>query len=184
MDRLRTTFGDGGVNASDWYFPSSGLSVLTANGVCNTTTSLCTAGNVGAPCTTNANCTQSVSLDSSALSVGLGRRDIENLTQASQISIPVIGVGGSNGLTPVGASYSAFAQSIGPCTAASCSGSTPRLVDASLPSPAFPTYGGVAGGFEVVIVEGFAHVDVISAQDVPGNPVIQSLSDFIERNAP
>jgi hypothetical protein len=35
-------------------------------------------------------------------------------TQAGNINIPVIGFGGSNGLTPVPGSFLAFAKAIGP----------------------------------------------------------------------
>jgi len=126
-------------------------------------------------------CGQSVNLDSTALSVGRGRRDIENLTQAASINIPVIGFGGSNGLAPVPGRYTPFAQSIGVCTAPSCNGA-PRVVDASTPNPAFPTFGDVNGGFEVYINEGFAHVDVLTAEDDVNNNVLAPLSAFIDRN--
>jgi pimeloyl-ACP methyl ester carboxylesterase len=122
FDRLLGTFVAGDTNFSDWYYPSSGLST--------------TSGLPG--------------LDSTALSVGRGRRDIENLTQAPAIDIPVIGFGGSNGLTPVPASFRGFADSIAPCEATSCDG-TQRVVDATNLSAAFPTYGGPEGGYEVYI---------------------------------
>ena len=48
--------------------------------------------------------------------------------------------------------------------------------------PAFPTFGGVAGGFEVHISEGFAHVDVLTAEDNADNNVIAPLADFLARN--
>jgi pimeloyl-ACP methyl ester carboxylesterase len=179
FDRLLGTFYAGGTNFTDIYYPSSGLSVTSVSGVC--TAGTCTAGNVGASCATSAQCNQSINLDSTALSVGRGRRDIENLTQAPNISVPVLGIGGSNGLTPVPASFLGFAQSIGVCTAPSCDG-TPRVVSATLPSPAFPTFGGAAGGFEVVIDEGFAHVDVLTAELGPDNPGLEALLAFIERN--
>jgi hypothetical protein len=138
-------------------------------------------GNVGAVCTTAAQCTQAISLDSSALSIGRGRRDIENLTQAPGIDIPVIAFGGTNGLVPVPGGYTAFGTSIGTCTAPSCDG-TPRVVDASTPNPAFPTFGGVNGGFEVVMAEGFAHVDIVTAEDDVQNPVTPALVAFLKRN--
>jgi len=153
--------------------------VTTAAGTC--AAGVCTRGNVGASCANNAACGQAISLDSTALSVGRGRRDIENLTQAPAIDLPVLAIGGSNGLTPVPARYTAFAQSIGPCTRPSCTG-TARLVDPSLPSPAFPTFGGTAGGFEVVIAEGFAHIDVVAAEDDAENPIVGAVADFIARN--
>jgi pimeloyl-ACP methyl ester carboxylesterase len=179
FDRMLTVFFAGHTNFVDWYYPSSGLSVTSVSGVC--TTGTCTAGNVGALCMNNAQCNQAINLDSTALSVGRGRPDIENLTQAPGINIPVIGFGGTNGLTPVPGLYTAFAQSIGPCTAPSCDG-TPRVVDASTPNPAFPTFGGANGGFEVHISEGFAHVDVLTAEDDADNNVLEPLTQFLARN--
>jgi hypothetical protein len=180
VDRLAETFVAADSNASDWYYPTSGLSVTSAPGVCSAGT--CVTGDVGASCTTNTGCSQSISLDSTALSVGRGRRDIANLTQAGAIDVPVLCIGGSNGLAPVGASFLAFGQSIATCATAGCDGVTPRVVSAASPSPAFPTYGGVAGGFEVHIVEGFAHNDVLAAEDSAQNPVIGLLAEFVERN--
>jgi pimeloyl-ACP methyl ester carboxylesterase len=180
FDRLAEAFWKGRTNFVDWYYPNAGLSVTTVAGVCSS--GLCTVGNVGAGCSTNANCNQAVSLDSAALSVGRGRRDIENLTQAASVNIPVFAVGASNGLAPVSGAYVPFASSIGTCTAPSCDG-TPRIVDASLPNPAFPTFGGVNGGFEVVIAEGFAHVDAVTSEDNADNPITPALADFLLRNA-
>ena len=179
LDRIITSFYAGHTNFSDWYYPGSGLALTSVTGVC--TSHLCTIGNVGAACNTNADCTQAISLDSTALSIGRHRRDIENLTQAAAINIPVIGFGGSNGLTPVPGLYTAFAQSIGTCTAPSCDG-TPRVVDASLPNPAFPTFGGINGGYEVHMSEGFAHIDIVAAEDGPDNNVIEPLTQFVVRN--
>src|SRR5206468_6568558 len=127
----------GHTNFTDWYYASSGLGA-----------------------------TDPIDLDSSALSIGRGRRDIENLTQAGAIDIPVIAFGASNGLVVVPGGYLPFAESIGPCTAPGCDG-TARVVDATTPSPAFPTFGGTAGGFEVHINEGYSHVDMITAEDGP-----------------
>jgi pimeloyl-ACP methyl ester carboxylesterase len=179
LDRMARTFYEGGTNFTDLYYPNAGPSTTSAPGVCSGGT--CSAGNVGASCTTDAQCAQSVNLDSSALSIGRGRRDIENLTQAGAIDIPVLAVGGTNGLTPVPGSFTAFGSSIGVCNAPSCDG-TPRIIDAALPNPAFPTVGGVAGGFEVVLAEGFAHVDVTTAEDGPDNPIPAALVDFLNRN--
>ena len=181
FDRVLTTFYAGASNFTDWYYPSSGLSVTSVSGVC--TTGTCTVGNVGAICTTNPQCSQSINLDSTPLSVTRGRRDIENLTEAAGINIPVIGFGGSNGLAPVPGRFIGFASSIGPCTAPSCVGATPRVIDAAMPNPAFPTFGDVAGGFEVHISEGYAHVDVLTAEDDVTNNVLAPLSAFIGRNA-
>ncbi len=178
VTRYGTTFVHADANASDWYYSSSGLTVTNAPGRCVTST--CTVGNVGAACATNTDCAQSISLDSSAVSAT--RPDIVNLTQAAAIDIPVICLGGSNGLTPVPGNYVAFAQSVGTCTAPSCDGSTARVVDAATPNPAFPTFGDVSGGFEVHITEGFAHNDITSSEDVPGNNVLGPLGDFLARN--
>ena len=181
MDRLRDSFaGIEGANASDWYYPVSGLSVTSAAGVC--TAGVCSKGNVGASCANDAACAQAISLDSTALSVGRGRRDIENLTQAANIDIPFLCIGDSNGLAPVPGRYTALAQSLGTCAAPSCLGA-PRVVDPLTPNPAFPTFGGVGGGFEVVIAEGFSHVDAVAAEDDSYNPIVAAISDFIARNA-
>jgi pimeloyl-ACP methyl ester carboxylesterase len=187
IDRLISTFTAWTENAADWYFATSGLAVTSASGLCDTVGGVCTAGNVGAVCVDDGDCGQSIGLDSSQLSLdppaGRGRRDIVNLTQAGEIDIPVICFGGSNGLTPVPARYLAFAESIGACTTPTCDGSTPRVVDPVTPSEAFPTYGGVAGGYEVYISEGFAHNDVVTAEQVPENRIVGPLADFIARNA-
>ena len=190
--RLLDAFFAGDTNFTDWYYPSSGLSVTSIAGQCsNASGGTCTVGNVGAPCggsgqtqaTADAQCSQAISLDSTALSVGRGRRDIENLTQAANVDIPVISFVGSNGLARVPGAMVPFGTSIHRCTAPSCDGVTDRVVDASTPNPAFPTLGGVAGGFEVYVSEGFAHVDVVTAEDGPDNNVIGPLAAFLERNA-
>jgi hypothetical protein len=159
FERLLYTFFQGGTNFTDWYYPSSGLS--TTNGL--------------------------PSLDSSALSLpapdGRGRSDIENLTEASGIDIPVIGFGGTNGLTPVPASFVPFGSSIAVCAAPSCNG-TARVVDDQLPSQSFPTLGGVAGGYEVHLSIGYSHVDPLAAEDGPDNQVIGPLVEFLDRNTP
>jgi len=159
LDRLTLTLYAGETNFTDWYYPSSGLSVTQ-----------------GLP-----------SLDSAALSLdapaGRGRRDIDNVTQASAIDVPVIAFGGSNGLAPIGADFLPFASSIGPCAAPSCDG-TPRIVDEAVPSAAFPTFGAAAGGFEVHVTEGYSHVDPLAAEDGPENQVIAPLAQFLSRNAP
>jgi len=159
LARLASAFYRGGTNFTDWYYPSSGLSVTQ-----------------GLP-----------SLDTSLLSadppVGRGRRDVDNVVLAAEVDVPVIAFGGSNGLVPVGADLLPFAQSIGLCTAPSCDGATPRLVDPAVPSEAFPTFGGVAGGFEVHVSEGYAHVDPLPAEDGPHNRVLEPLAAFLERNS-
>ena len=179
FDRMITTFYKGATNFTDLYYPNAGQSVTSVSGVCSSGS--CSVGNVGAPCSADAQCSQSVNLDSSALSVGRGRRDIESLTQAANIDIPVIAFGGTNGLVPVPGGYTAFGSSIGTCTAPSCDG-TARVVDASNPNPAFPTFGGIAGGFEVVMAEGFAHLDVTTAEDDADNPIAPALVAFLKRN--
>jgi len=180
LDRLRTSFaGVEGANASDWYYPISGLGVTTSPGVC--TGAVCTAGDVGAACANDEDCSQSISLDSTALSIGRGRPDIENLTQAARIDVPVLCIGGSNALAPVPGRFVPLAQSLGVCAAPSCDG-TPRVVDATSPNPAFPTFGGTRGGFDVVIAEGFSHLDVVAAEDDADNPVVAAIAEFIARN--
>jgi cysteine-rich repeat protein len=160
LDRFFPSLSSPGTNFGDWYFASSGLS---------TTTSLDGAGTFGA------------TLDSSALSVSRGRPDIENLTEAGAIDIPVIAFGGSNGLTPTGSSFRAFATSIGTCTAPSCTGATPRL---GVDLPVNPLYGGIGGGYEVHLVEGYAHIDVVSSEDNAANTLLGPLHDFLVRNTP
>lgn len=195
MKRFLKTFTTADSNAADWYYPTSGLSTTSAPGFCDTGTSLCTKGNVGAACAADGDCGQSISLDSSALSLpspaGRGRPDIANLTQAGAIDIPVLCIGGSNGLTPVPGIYTNFGLSIGTCTAASCDGSTARVVDAVTPNEAFPTFGNVAGGYEVYVFEGLAHNDVLVSEDslitpLPapdGRTLLTTLADFIDRNS-
>jgi hypothetical protein len=180
FDRLARAFYEGRTNFVDLYYPSSGLGVTSVTGQCASGT--CVVGNVGASCTTNAQCSQSVSLDSSALSIGRGRRDIENLTQAGAIDVPVLAVAGTNGLATVPGVWIPFATSIATCAAPSCDG-TPRLVS-TMPNTAFPTYGNVPGGFEVVVAEGFTHLDVLTAEDDAQNPVVPALAAFLARNAP
>ena len=187
INRTPYVFVAGATNFTDWYYPSAGQSVTNVSGRCSGLAGNCTVGNVGAACTgatqaaADATCNQGVNLDSTPLSVGRGRRDIENLTQAANVPIPVIAFGGSNGLATVPGRYVPFASSIGPCTAPSCTGAA-RVVDASSPNPAFPTFGGVDGGFEVYISEGFAHLDVVTAEDTPDNNVLAPLTAFLQRN--
>ncbi len=181
--RMITTFYEGESNFTDWYYPSSGLSVTGVSGLCDIGGSdTCVVGDVGAACASNGECSQSIGLDSSALSVGRGRRDIANMVEAGNVDIPVIAFGGSNGLTPVPASFITYAQTLSTCSATSCNG-TPRVVDASLPNEAFPTFGDVDGGFEVYITEGIAHVDILVAEDNADNNVLAPLADFLARNS-
>ena len=51
------------------------------------------------------------------------------------------------------------------------------------PNAAFPTFGGVDGGFEVYISEGYSHVDIVSAEDDGTNHVVGPLTAFLARNA-
>jgi hypothetical protein len=160
---------------------------VTGAGRCSGLNGTCIIGRVGAPCSgttqasANAVCTVAIDLDSTALSVGRGRRDIENLTQAGNVNIPVIAFGGTNGLAIVPGVYTPFATSIGTCTAPSCTGA-PRVVSATSPNPAFPTFGGADGGYEVFMNEGFAHLDVVTAEDGPDNNVLGPLTAFLKRN--
>ena len=213
LDRVLGAFFAGKTNFTDWYYPNAGPSTTSVTGVCNSGTGKCTVGNVGASCSVDADCSQVMILDSTKLSApaptGRGRCDIENLTQVANINIPVIGFSGSQGLATVPGAFTAFAQSIGLCTAPSCDKSTPRVIDAGTPdgtpNDAFPTLGDVNGGFEVWVNEGFSHLDVCTAEDTvnaectdAGNPyacctgagagtcaenhVVKPLSDFLERN--
>ena len=68
------------------------------------------------------------------------------------------------------------------CASPSCDGFTSRVVDPNSPNEAFPTLGGVPGGFEVYMSEGFSHVDIVTAEDGADNNVIGPLLDFIVRN--
>jgi hypothetical protein len=61
--------------------------------------------------------------------VGRGRPDIENLTQAPAIDVPVIAFGGTNGLTPTTASFEGFAKSIAVCNASTCNGTARVLAE-------------------------------------------------------
>jgi pimeloyl-ACP methyl ester carboxylesterase len=155
--RMMPSFYLGQTNFSDWYYPSSGLGVVSGLG-----------------------------LDTTPLSApppeGRGRSDIDNVTQARNVDVPVIAFGGSNGLVPVPGRMLAYADSLATCSAPSCDGTTPRVVDREQPSSAFPTFGDAAGGFEVFMSEGYSHVDVVSAEDDETNNVVAPLLRFIERN--
>jgi pimeloyl-ACP methyl ester carboxylesterase len=154
---MMPSFYQGQTNFSDWYYPSSGLGVVSGMG-----------------------------LDTTALSApppeGRGRTDIENITQARNVNIPVIAFGGSNGGVAVPGRMLGYADSLAACSAPSCDGTTPRVVDREQPNTAFPTFGDAAGGFEVFISEGFSHVDVVAAEDDETNNVVAPLLRFIERN--
>ena len=154
VDVLFSFLRTGSQSFGDSYFAASGLSTTSGGG----------------------------GLDTSALSVGRSRPDIENLTQAGGINIPVIAFGGTNGLTPTTASFEGFAKSLGVCTAPTCDGTTPRVL--SEPDTVTTVYGDVSGGFEVHLNEGYAHIDVVSAEDDADNEVITPLLDFLERNTP
>lgn len=194
--RLLDAFYVGGTNFSDWYYPSSGLSVTGVPGHCsNAAGGTCQAplpaDLVGAPCgganfsqsLADGQCSEVISLDSTALSVGRGRRDIENLTQAANIDIPVISFVGSHGLARVPGAMTAFGTSIHRCTAPSCDGTTDRVIDAVNPNPAFPTLGDIPGGYEAYVSEGYAHLDVVTAEDDgTTNNVIGPLAAFLKRN--
>ena len=164
LKRFSRAFWWGQSTYSDWYYPSSGLLIGNAT----------TGGaNLG--------------LDTSALSLpvaqgGRGRADIVNQTQARLIDIPVIAFGGTNGLTPVPGVWRGFAEAIAPCAAPSCTAGTPRTPAGQAPLAADRTYGGVAGGFEVHMSEGYSHVDVLTAEDDATNRVVGPLVDFMVRN--
>ena len=155
--RMLPSFYRGRSNFSEWYYPGSGLGI-----------------------------TSELGLDTTALSapppLGRGRSDIENLTQAAFIDIPVIAFGGSNGLAQAPGDWLGFADAIGLCASRTCDGITPRILDRANPSEAFPAFGDVSGGFEVYISEGYAHLDVLSADDDETNNVVGPLLEFIDRN--
>lgn len=155
--RMLPIFYQGQTNFSEWYYSSSGLGV-----------------------------TSELGLDTSALSLpppqGRGRSDIDNRTQAGNIDIPVIAFGGSNGLTPVPASWLGFADALAPCAAPSCDGASGRVLDRFNPNEAFPTFGDIAGGFEVYMSEGYSHLDILTADDDQTNNVVAPLMEFIHRN--
>jgi cysteine-rich repeat protein len=162
LGNVLTMVRTGDRNIGDWYFPSAGLGV-TAELLVGV------GGFTGG-------------LDSSELSVGRGRPDIENLTEGANIDIPIICFGGSNGISPTPGAFLPFAESIATCTSPSCDGSTARIVASD---PITPVYGGVAGGFEAYISEGYAHIDVVSAEDDPvHNDVYAPLLAFLDRNTP
>jgi hypothetical protein len=72
------------------------------------------------------------------------------LTQNANVDVPVIAIGGSNGLTPEPKSFASYLESI----------ATP------------------AAWQEVHIVPGYAHLDVVSAED---NEAVPLIADFIRR---
>ncbi len=82
--------------------------------------------------------------DSSAL----GRPDLLNVTQNANVDVPVLAIGGSNGLTPSEASFANYLGSI------------------------------ASTDTTVVILEGYAHVDVVTASD---NEAVPPVTDFINR---
>ena len=72
------------------------------------------------------------------------------LTQNANVNVPVLGIGGSNGLAPLESSFATYLASI----------ATP------------------AADKEVLIVEGYAHVDVLTARN---NAALPTLVDWINR---
>lgn len=72
------------------------------------------------------------------------------LTQNANVNVPVLGIGGSNGLAPLESSFATYLGSI----------ATP------------------AADKEVLIVEGYAHVDVLTARN---NAALPTLVDWINR---
>jgi len=164
LKRMSRGFFLGDSTYSDWYYPSTGL--LIGNAVAG-------GANLG--------------LDTSALSKpvaqgGRGRADIVNQTQARLIDIPVIAFGGTNGLTPLPAVWRPFADAIAPCAARTCKAGTPRALPDPVPLAANRKFGGIDGGFEVFMSEGYTHVDVLTANDDATNNVVRPLADFMLRN--
>lgn len=165
LKRLSRALYLGNTTYSDWYYPSSGLLLGNAEGS--------GGANLG--------------LDTSALSLpvaqgGRGRADIVNQTQAKKINIPVIAFGGTNGLTPVAGIWRGFAEAIAPCAAASCKAGVARTPAGQATLVANRQYGGVDGGFEVHMSEGYSHVDIVTADDDATNNVIRPLAAFMQRN--
>lgn len=166
LKRLSRALFLGNSTYSDWYYPSSGLLLGNAEGS--------GGANLG--------------LDTSALSLpvsqgGRGRADIVNQTQAKKIDIPVIAFGGTNGLTPVAGVWRGFAEAIAPCAAPSCKPGVARTPAGQPMLVANRQYGGVDGGFEVHMSEGYSHVDIVTADDDATNNVIRPLAAFLRRNA-
>jgi pimeloyl-ACP methyl ester carboxylesterase len=84
----------------------------------------------------------------------LGDESLLAITQNASVNVPVLGIGGSNGLTPIAASFDPYHASI----------ATP---------PA---------DREVVILEGYAHLDVIQAAENEAVPAIVAwLDDLLAR---
>jgi len=167
LKRFSRAFFLGDSTYSDWYYPSTGLLI----------------GNATAAAGGGAN----LGLDTSALSKpvaqgGRGRADIVNQTQARLIDIPVIAFGGTNGLTPVPGIWRGFAEAIAACAAPSCKAGTPRTPAGQATLAANRTFGGIDGGFEVFMSEGYTHVDVLTANDDATNHVVRPLAAFMLRN--
>jgi pimeloyl-ACP methyl ester carboxylesterase len=87
----------------------------------------------------------------------LGDETLLALTQNASVNVPVLGIGASNGLTPIPASFDPYLASI----------ATP------------------AADKQVTILEGYAHLDVIEAE--PNDavaPIVAWLETLLERKAP
>nr|MDJ0785508.1 hypothetical protein [Myxococcota bacterium] len=78
----------------------------------------------------------------------LGRPDLLNTTQNANVDVPILGIGGSNGLAPTESSFSNYLQST------------------------------ASTDTEVVILEGYSHVDPLSAQD---NEAVPPIVDWANR---
>ncbi len=82
--------------------------------------------------------------DSSAL----GRPDLLNVTQHATVDVPILGIGGSNGLTPTEVSFANYTQST------------------------------ASDDVEIVIIEGYSHLDVVSAAE---NEAVPPIVDWVNR---
>jgi len=82
--------------------------------------------------------------DSSAL----GRPDLLNVTQHAAVDAPILGIGGSNGLTPTEASFADYVEST------------------------------ASTDVEIVLIEGYSHLDVVSAAE---NEAVPPIVDWINR---
>lgn len=81
-------------------------------------------------------------------SSSLGRPDLLNVTQNANVDVPVLAIGGSNGLTPSEGSFASYLGSI------------------------------ASSDTEIVILEGYSHLDVVSAAE---NETVPPIVDWINR---
>ena len=127
-DFLKTQFGK--ANGFEWYFVDGRVSQDFAYG------------------------NDSTALVAEALAADPTHEGPLRITQNAFVDVPVLGIGGSNGLTPEGKSFDRYLDSI----------ATPEADK------------------EVVIIEGYAHLDVINARDNDAvAPIVDLVSRLIQR---